>query len=149
MGDHRRGFDAWQAVLWARASRRRLVAVADAPIRELTGQELVDQVGDWLQGLQALHSSLAAVRSLIHIDANVGTPMDVARLDDLRRRVRDVRAVTASEMKRIGAPGAFLVRREGDRLVARVPAGSVALTFAEWGDALDLIESWAGSLLDP
>lgn len=147
--DHRRGFDAWQAVLWARASRRRLDAAAEAPTQELTALALVDQVGDWLHGLQALHSSLAAVRALTHDDPNVGTPMDVGRLDDLRRRVRDLRAVAASEMKRIGEPGAFLVRREGDGLVARTPGGIVTLTFDEWRDAVDLIEGWAGSLVDP
>jgi hypothetical protein len=148
MDDDRVSNDARQALLWARASGRRLAAATAMDDRDGEAHAL-DRYGEWLQGLQALHSAIAAVRSVRHRRPSTPPPVEPDVLADLHERVGEVRRIAATGVKRLGdAPAAPL--RPSDRALVAVDARrEIRITFAEWQGALDAIETWAEGVIEP
>lgn len=134
---------ARQAVLWARTSRRRLLA-AEAMDDARHPALALERYGEWLQGLQALHSALAAARSLMHGDPLAGAPLDPAELASLHVGVAAIRRLAAVEVKRLPEPASLALHLEGGELVARDGVREARLSLDAWRRAVDAIEAWAG-----
>ena len=142
MTDQRRLHDARQAILWSRVSRRRIEA-AEAMTVAGDPSAALERHGEWLQGLQALHSSIAAVRSLMHRHAGLGAPLDPVALGDLHQRVGSIRREAAAGLKRIDDPWSPGLRCEGGALVAPNGGPAARISLVEWRHAIDAIEAWA------
>ncbi len=146
MDDARVANDARQALLWARASERRLAAAIAMEDRGARAPGL-DRYGEWLQGLQALHSAIAAVRSVMHRRPTTSSPLDPDGLDDLHVRVGEVRRIAATGVKRLGEAAEGPLRPSARALVAVDALREVRITFEEWQGSLDAIETWAEDVI--
>jgi len=129
-----------QAILWARAARRRLDEVVNRT--ETDPEELVDRYGELLQGVVALESAVVAAEHAV-LDHTPNLPMPGLPTRRQRAAIKALRHVAAHEETAIHEPGLFLFRIEGDSVVVRRGGRKHTLAFDEWRQIVDDLERWA------
>lgn len=132
-------FYASEVVLWSRAARRRLEG-AHLESRPTDPLGVVDQYGEVLQLIAALHQAIAAVDCLA---TETGEERPASVDGDLTLRVRWIRHAGTHEIERIREPGMFNITLDGDTLVARSRGQVHRVGLAEIRRALGEMELWA------
>jgi hypothetical protein len=129
-----------QTIMWARASRRRLLEVRSRA--EGSPDEVVDRYGELLLGLVSLESAVTAARHAV-ADHAPNLPKPSLPTQRHRHAISALRHIAAHEEEAIHEQGYFLIQIRGDAVVGSRGGRKYTLTFDEWLGIVEELETWS------